>query len=101
MLSDDQMTSSMIEEEEEAEGDDEAEHEHREGPTPGPFEGGPDDGGVYNPRIELPELTMILVDSSQVVPTFQHTTSRDLGAEAITGMKGLSLEREDSDDKKV
>jgi len=85
ILSDDQMTNSMIEEEEDGEGDDEAEDEHDEGLTPGLVEGGSDYGD----------------DKTQVAQTFNRSTSRDVGAEAITGMKGLSLERENSDDKKV
>jgi len=78
-VDDDDLTSSMLEAEE---GD------FEEGATPG--------------------LEMVLQDDddTQVVDlsrlkSAESVERRDLDAEMITGMKGLSLEREDSDDKKT
>lgn len=83
---DENMTSSMLEAEEEDETEDED-----SGPTPGA------DGAEYFNE----EDTTQVVDLEALKPAAVKDTQGDLAAEAITGVKGLSLEREESDDKKV
>ena len=77
---DEQMTSSMMEADEEF-ADEEA--------TPGLVEQFPED-----------EDTQV-IDLAALKPTESEESKRDEAAELITGMKGLGLEREESDDKKV
>lgn len=51
-------------------------------------------------KIDLSALTQA-EKQEQIKPVPDTPRQRDLDAEVITGMKGLSLEREESDDKKV
>ncbi|KAE9368761.1 LNS2-domain-containing protein [Stipitochalara longipes BDJ] len=81
----DNMTSSMLE----AEGDETEEEDA--GLTPGA------DGNEHF----LEDDHTQVVDLGALKPTASEERQMDRAAEAITGVPGLSLEREDSDDKKV
>jgi phosphatidate phosphatase LPIN len=85
---DENMTSSMLEAEDE---DDETEDEDS-GLTPGADGTNHDFHGDDNTQ---------LVNLEALKPTAHGEAHGDIAAEAITGVKGLSLEREESDDKKV
>jgi phosphatidate phosphatase LPIN len=75
-VGEDELTNSMLEAEEEGEA---------EGVTPGLEEDG---------RTQV-------IDTAPLQPKSIENTQRDVDGEVITGMKNLSIERDDSDDKKV
>jgi phosphatidate phosphatase LPIN len=89
-MDEDELTSSMLEDKE-GEGD----NEYDEGETPGLHED--DDTQVIDTSRLKSEAAM----SGLPKLKRERSTSRDVDAEIITGMKGLILERDESDDRKV
>lgn len=85
---DENMTSSMLE----AEDEDEETEDENSGLTPGADGIEHDFHGDDNTQV---------VNLEALKPTARGESQGDIAAEAITGVKGLSLEREESDDRKV